>query len=57
MKVAINGAGIAGPTPAYWLWRYGHEPLLTEQSSRLHTGGGTVRLVSWEGEVGQDRRS
>lgn len=25
MKVAIVGACIAGPTLAYWLWRYGHE--------------------------------
>ena len=39
MKVAIVGAGIAGPTLAYWLWRYGHEPTLIEKAPRLRTGG------------------
>jgi 2-polyprenyl-6-methoxyphenol hydroxylase-like FAD-dependent oxidoreductase len=39
MKVAIVGAGIAGPTLAYWLRRYGHEPTLIEQAPRLRTGG------------------
>lgn len=33
------GAGIAGPTLAYWLWRYGHEPTLIEKAPRLRTGG------------------
>jgi 2-polyprenyl-6-methoxyphenol hydroxylase-like FAD-dependent oxidoreductase len=27
MRVAINGAGIAGPTLAYWLQRSGHDSL------------------------------
>lgn len=39
MKVAIVGAGIAGPTLAYWLCRYGHEPTLIEKAPRLRTGG------------------
>jgi 2-polyprenyl-6-methoxyphenol hydroxylase-like FAD-dependent oxidoreductase len=39
VQIAINGAGIAGPTLAYWLWRYGHDPVLIEKSSRLRTGG------------------
>jgi 2-polyprenyl-6-methoxyphenol hydroxylase-like FAD-dependent oxidoreductase len=39
VKIAINGAGIAGPALAYWLWRYGHEPVLIEKSLRLRTGG------------------
>ncbi|NEJ02587.1 FAD-binding domain [Rhizobium ruizarguesonis] len=39
MKVAINGAGIAGPTLAYWLSRYGHEPVLIEQAPRRRSGG------------------
>lgn len=42
MKVAIVGAGIAGPTLAYWLSHYGHEPTLIEQASRLRTGGYVV---------------
>lgn len=39
MKIAINGAGIAGPTLAYWLGKSGHEVLLVEQSPRLRSGG------------------
>lgn len=39
MKVAISGAGIAGPTLAYWLERGGHEPTLIEKAPRLRTGG------------------
>jgi 2-polyprenyl-6-methoxyphenol hydroxylase-like FAD-dependent oxidoreductase len=37
--VAINGAGIAGPTVAYWLREAGHEVLLIEEASTLRTGG------------------
>ncbi len=39
MKIAINGAGIAGPTLAYWLVRSGHEPVLIEQAPKFRTGG------------------
>ncbi len=39
MRVAISGAGIAGPCLAYWLKRGGHEPTLVEQAPRLRTGG------------------
>ncbi|MGD1281000.1 FAD-binding domain [Mycobacterium seoulense] len=42
MKIGIVGAGIAGPTLAYWLWRYGHEPTLIEKAPRLRTGGYVV---------------
>ncbi len=42
MKIAIVGAGIAGPTLAHWLWRYGHEPTLIEKAPRLRTGGYVV---------------
>jgi 2-polyprenyl-6-methoxyphenol hydroxylase-like FAD-dependent oxidoreductase len=42
MKIAIVGAGIAGPTLAYWLWRYGHEPTLIEKAPQLRTGGYVV---------------
>ncbi len=37
--VLISGAGIAGPTLAYWLARYGFAPTLVEQASGLRTGG------------------
>lgn len=39
MKVLISGAGIAGPTLAYWLARYGFEPTLVEKAPKLRTGG------------------
>jgi 2-polyprenyl-6-methoxyphenol hydroxylase-like FAD-dependent oxidoreductase len=39
MKILINGAGIAGPTLAYWLRKSGHEVLLIEESPRLRSGG------------------
>ena len=39
MRVAINGTGVAGPTLAYWLRRFGHEPVLFEKAPRLRTGG------------------
>lgn len=39
MRIAISGAGVAGPTLAYWLARAGHEPTLIEVAPRLRTGG------------------
>jgi len=42
MRIAISGAGIAGPTLAYWLMRAGHEPTLIEAAPRLRTGGYVV---------------
>ncbi|MCG8347669.1 MAG: FAD-binding domain [Chloroflexales bacterium] len=39
MKIAINGAGIAGPTLAYWLRKAGHEALLIEAAPQLRSGG------------------
>jgi len=39
MRVAINGTGVAGPTLAYWLRRFGHEPVLFEKAPALRTGG------------------
>ncbi|MBX3115905.1 MAG: FAD-binding domain [Cryobacterium sp.] len=39
MKVLVSGAGIAGPTLAYWLARAGHEVTIVEQSLELRTGG------------------
>lgn len=42
MKVLIVGAGIAGPTLAYWLERAGHEVTLLERAPRLREGGYVV---------------
>ena len=39
MKIAINGVGIAGPTLAYWLRKYGHEPVLFEKAPKLRAAG------------------
>ncbi len=39
MRIAINGAGIAGPTLAYWLRKAGHEVLLVEAAPQLRSGG------------------
>lgn len=39
MKVLIVGAGIAGPTLAYWLIKGGHEVTLIEHAPELRTGG------------------
>jgi 2-polyprenyl-6-methoxyphenol hydroxylase-like FAD-dependent oxidoreductase len=38
-KVLISGAGIAGPTLAYWLQEYGFEPTLVERAPALREGG------------------
>ncbi|MEZ5890880.1 MAG: FAD-binding domain [Xanthobacteraceae bacterium] len=39
MQILISGAGIAGPTLAYWLKRYGFAPTLVERAPGLRTGG------------------
>jgi 2-polyprenyl-6-methoxyphenol hydroxylase-like FAD-dependent oxidoreductase len=39
MSVLISGAGIAGPTLAYWLSVYGVKSTLIEQAPQLRTGG------------------
>lgn len=44
MKVAVNGAGIAGTALAYWLSKMGHEVLLVEQAPELRTGGYILNL-------------
>ncbi|HTV79933.1 MAG TPA: FAD-dependent monooxygenase [Steroidobacteraceae bacterium] len=39
LRVAINGAGIAGPTLAYWLRQLGHAPMLFEKAACPRAGG------------------
>lgn len=39
MNVLIVGAGIAGPTLAYWLRRSGHDVTMVEHAPALRTGG------------------
>ncbi len=42
MKILINGAGIGGPTLAYWLLQSGHEVVLVEEAPQIRTGGYVV---------------
>jgi 2-polyprenyl-6-methoxyphenol hydroxylase-like FAD-dependent oxidoreductase len=39
VRVLSVGAGIAGPTLAYWLLRAGHQPTLVERAAELRPGG------------------
>jgi 2-polyprenyl-6-methoxyphenol hydroxylase-like FAD-dependent oxidoreductase len=39
MRIAISGAGIAGPTLAYWLRKSNHDVLLIEEMPELRSGG------------------
>jgi 2-polyprenyl-6-methoxyphenol hydroxylase-like FAD-dependent oxidoreductase len=50
MRIFINGAGIAGPTLAYWLRKAGHEVVLVEAAPQLRTGGYVIDF----GLVGYD---
>ncbi|MFF7943607.1 FAD-dependent monooxygenase [Nocardia gamkensis] len=50
--VLISGAGIAGPTLAYWLEKYGFQPTVVERAAAPRSGGhavdirGTARQVA-----------
>lgn len=39
MRVLVSGAGIAGPTLAYWLLHYGIEATIVETAPKLRAGG------------------
>ena len=39
MRVAISGAGVAGPAFAHWMRRAGHEVTLIEAAPSFRTGG------------------
>jgi 2-polyprenyl-6-methoxyphenol hydroxylase-like FAD-dependent oxidoreductase len=39
MKILISGAGVAGPSLAFWLQQHGFQPTLVERAPRLRTGG------------------
>ncbi len=39
MRIAISGAGVAGPALAFWLCRTGHEPVLIEKAPQFRGGG------------------
>jgi 2-polyprenyl-6-methoxyphenol hydroxylase-like FAD-dependent oxidoreductase len=44
MRVAINGAGIAGGCLGYWLERSGHDVVLIENALEFRTGGPTADI-------------
>src|SRR5260370_23949972 len=44
LEILISGAGIAGPTVAYWLVRRGHRPVLVERTPDLCVGGHAVDI-------------
>jgi 2-polyprenyl-6-methoxyphenol hydroxylase-like FAD-dependent oxidoreductase len=39
MNILVSGAGIAGPTLAFWLQQHGFQPTIVERAPRLRTGG------------------
>ena len=39
MRVLVVGAGVAGPTLAYWLLRAGHKVTMVERAEELRSGG------------------
>jgi 2-polyprenyl-6-methoxyphenol hydroxylase-like FAD-dependent oxidoreductase len=43
-SVLISGAGIAGPTLAYWLAYYGFKPTLVERAPRFRESGYVIDL-------------
>lgn len=49
-NVLISGAGIAGPTLAYWLLRWGFQPILLERAPAVRTGGYMIDFwgLGWE---------
>lgn len=49
-NILISGAGIAGPTLAYWLLQYGFTPTLIEHAPMLRTGGYMIDFwgVGWD---------
>ncbi|MFD4402077.1 FAD-dependent monooxygenase [Nocardia sp. NPDC058499] len=49
-RVLISGGGVAGPVLAYWLRRYGFEPMIVEKAPQPRSGGQRVEI----GEAGQE---
>lgn len=43
-NILISGAGIAGPTVAYWLVRYGMKVTVIERAAKIRTEGQTIDI-------------
>ena len=61
--VLVSGAGIAGPSAAYWLHRYGYRVTVVETAPALRPGGQAVdfrgeqvKLLRAMGVLGDIRR-
>ena len=39
MKIAVQGMGVAGPALTFWLYNFGHEPVLIEKAPTPRKGG------------------
>ncbi|MCB1576535.1 MAG: FAD-binding domain [Xanthomonadales bacterium] len=52
MRIAISGAGIGGPTLAWWLREYGHTPVLIERAPAPRRGGYIIDYWGSGYEVG-----
>ncbi|GAA5063425.1 FAD-dependent monooxygenase [Nocardia callitridis] len=52
-SILISGAGIAGPTLAYWLHRYGFHPTVVERAPGPRTGGHAVDIRGTAREVAE----
>jgi 2-polyprenyl-6-methoxyphenol hydroxylase-like FAD-dependent oxidoreductase len=51
--VLISGAGIAGPTLAYWLARHGYRPTVVERAAALRSSGSPVDVRGSAVEVAE----
>ena len=54
--VLISGAGIAGPTLAFWLRAAGFEPTLIERAPELRTGGYVIDFWGLGYDIGERMR-
>lgn len=50
-RILIAGAGIAGPTTAFWLAKNGYEVTIVERSEALRTGGQNIDVKGAAEEV------
>lgn len=53
MRILISGAGIAGPTLAYWLAHHGIEPTIVEEAKTLRTGGYIIDFLGAGFEIAE----
>lgn len=53
-NILISGAGIAGPTLAYWLKRYGFNPTIVERAPQLRDGGAPIDVRGEAVQIAKD---